>query len=65
MPTTRAAGKKGNAPATEPAAGTKHDVVDKPVSEAKRTKTENDGKQQAAIEDTLPGYVHHVLPRSD
>lgn len=60
MVTTRAAEKSGDAPATEPAAGTKHDVDDKPVSESKRTKTEGDGKQQTTIEDTLPGYVHHV-----
>ena len=63
MPTTRAAGKDGDAPAAGSVAGTKHDVDDKPVSEAKRTKTEGDGKQQTTIEETLPGYVHHVPPR--
>jgi hypothetical protein len=60
MSTTRAAEKNGDAPVAEPAAGVKHDVDDKPVSEAKRTKTEGDGKQQTTIEDTMPGYVHHA-----
>ena len=60
MTTTRAADKSGDAPAAEPAAGTKHDVDDKPVSEAKRAKTEDNGKRQTTIEDMLPGYVHHV-----
>lgn len=55
MPTTRAADENSDAPAPAPAAGTKHDVDEKPVSEAKRTKTEGGGKQQTTIEDSLPG----------